>query len=66
MKKKQMYQTLAGAVGVCFIVCLISTVTAITDMIKNGGSLPLAMILCTLMTGFCTVVIWKSVRNVED
>lgn len=66
MKKKQMYQVLAGAVGVCFIVCLVSTVTAVVELLKNGGAFPLTMIVSTILTGFCTVVIWRSVRTIED
>jgi len=66
MKKKQMYQMLAGAVGICFIVCLVSTVKALLEVSKAGGTLPFAMIVTTVMTGFCTVVIWKSVRRSEE
>lgn len=66
MKKKQMCLMLAGLVSICCLVCLISAVTSVAAAVQAGGSIPTGMIMLTLVTAFCTVMIWKGVREMEE
>lgn len=66
MKKKQACQMIAGVVSICAILCIMSTVKAFMQVRAVGGSFPMGMILLSLMTVVCTILIWNGVRNMDE
>lgn len=64
--KKQACLMIAGIVSICCMISLIDTVLAIIGAVRGGGDIPVAMIFLTLLTGYCTVFLWRSVRKMED
>ena len=62
---KQACMIIAAAVSVCFLVCLISTVQVVLAARANGGSIPLGMVMLTLVTLLCAALIWKGVRDMD-
>lgn len=66
MNKKKSTQMIAGLVSICSLISMISSVRAIFEARANGGAFPLSMVVMTLVTVACTVVIWNGARNMED
>ena len=65
MKKKQICTLLAALVSVCLVVSLVSTGVGILGAVQSGGEVPTGMVMLTLVTAVCTVMIWKGVREME-
>lgn len=65
MKKKQVCTGLAVLVSVCFLVSLISTGIAMLGAVQSGAAAPMGMVMLILVTGFCTVMIWRGIREME-
>lgn len=65
MKKKQMCMILAAVVSVCFLVCLASTAMVLVSVARSGAELPLGMVMVTLVTALCAVMVWRGVREME-
>lgn len=57
---------IAGLVGICAIVSGVSMVNAFREAIETGGEKPISMVLITLVTVVCAVVIWRSVGSMEE
>ena len=57
---------IAGVVSICAILCIMSTVKAFMQVHAVGGSFPMGMILLSLMTVVCTILIWNGVRNMDE
>lgn len=57
---------IAGIVSICCMICLIDTVLAVIGAVRGGAEIPVGMIMLTLVTGCCTFLLWRSVRNMED
>lgn len=66
MNKKQVCQMIAGLVAICAIVSGISTVDAFRTAVETGGDKPISMVIITLVTVVCAVVIWRNVRNMDE
>lgn len=66
MKKKQVCLMIAGMVSICCLISLIATVTGVVAAVRSGGEIPTGMVMLTLVTAFCTAVIWRGVRDMED
>lgn len=66
MNKKQVCQMIAGLVAICAIVSGISTVDAFRAAVEIGGDKPISMVIITLVTVVCAVVIWRNVRNMDE
>lgn len=66
MDKKKGSQMIAGLVSICSLISIISLVRAILETRSNGGTFPVSMLLMTIVTVGCTLVIWHGVRNMED
>lgn len=66
MKKKQACQMIAGIVSICALISIISTVQAFLEVRASGGAYPVSMILLSLMTVLCTVLIWRGVINMDE
>ncbi len=65
MKKKQACQMLAGLVSICALVSLINTIQAAVMVRSTGGEFPMGMLMLTILTLVCTVVIWNGVRHMD-
>ncbi len=63
--KKQACLMIAGIVSICCMICLIDTVLAIIGAVQGGGDIPWGMVMLTLLTGYCTVLLWRSVRKMD-
>ena len=57
---------IAGLVGICAIVSGISTFQAFRTALEVGGEKPIGMVLITLVTVLCAVMIWRSVTSMEE
>ena len=57
---------IAGIVSICCMICLIDTVLAVIGAVQGGEDIPVAMVFLTLLTGYCTVLLWRSVRKMDD
>lgn len=66
MKKKQACQMVAGLVSVCAVLSLLSTAKNIMLYLEEGGTFPIGMLMLTLITIVCTVVIWRGVMHMDD
>lgn len=66
MNKKKSTQMIAGLVSICSLISIISTVRAILEARNTGGAFPFSMVVMSLVTVACTVVIWNGTRNMED
>lgn len=64
--KKQACLMIAGIVSICCMISLIDTVLAIIGAVQGGAEIPVGMIMLTLVTGYCTFLLWRSVRRMED
>lgn len=65
MKKKQLCLLIAALVSICLVVCLISTAVAVFAAVQTGAEVPMGMVMMTLVTALCTVMIWRGVREME-
>jgi membrane protein implicated in regulation of membrane protease activity len=65
-RKKQLCLGLAGLVSICFLISLLSTVTALVAALQAGAELPVGMVFLTALTAMCTVMLWKGVREMEE
>lgn len=65
-RKKQICILIAGVVSICCVISLISTVTGVLGAVRSGEPIPTGMVMLTLVTAFCTAVIWKGVRDMEE
>lgn len=65
MKKKQLCMIVAAMVSVCLVVSLVSTGIGVLSAMQSGGEIPTGMVMLTLVTGVCTYMIWKGVREME-
>ena len=65
MKKKQICTLLAALVSVCLVVSFVSTGIGILGAVQSGGEVPTGMVMLTLVTAVCTLMIWKGVREME-
>ena len=63
--KKIICMGIAAAVSVCFVVTLVSTVQVVASAIQSGAAVPSGMIMLTLVTLLCSVLIWKGVRDMD-
>lgn len=66
MNKKKASQMIAGLVSICSVISIVSSVCAILEARRIGGAFPVSMVLMSLVTVACTLVIWHGVRNMED
>lgn len=66
MNKKKSTQMIAGLVSICSLISIISTVRAILESRAVGGEFPYSMVIMSVVTVICTVVIWNGTRNMED
>ncbi len=66
ISRKQMALVVAAVVSMCFIICLVSTVEAVSAALQAGLEVPYGMVMLTVLTMVCTVVIWKGVREMKD
>lgn len=66
MNKKKSTQMIAGLVSICSLISIISTVRAILESRAAGGAFPYSMMIMSLVTVVCTLVIWNGTRNMED
>lgn len=64
--KKQACLMIAGIVSICGMICLIDTVLAIIGAVQSGSAIPVGMVMLTLVTGYCTFLLWRGVRQMED
>ena len=64
--KKQACLMIAGIVSICTIICLISSIVGVADALHSGSVMPYMSMVMTLVTAVNTVIIWKSVRDMED
>ena len=53
---------IAALVSICCIVCLVNTIEAI----KAGGAFPFVTLVLTVVTGICTVAVWRGVMHMDD
>ncbi len=65
MNKKLICILIAVVVSICCAVSLIGTIRAVTLSVRSGGVLPTGMIMLSLVTLVCTVVIWKGVLEMK-
>ena len=66
MTKKKICMMIAALVSICCLVSLVSTVIGVLAAVKSGGAVPTGMVMLTLVTAFCTVMIWRGVREMEE
>ena len=65
MKKKQVCMMIAALVSICAVIAIGSTVMAFVSAAKAGAAMPTGMAFLSLVTIFCTVMIWRGVRDME-
>lgn len=65
MKKKQICLLIAALVSICLVVCVVSSAVAVVAAVQNGAEIPMGMVMMTLVTALCTVMIWRGVREME-
>lgn len=65
MKKKQVCLLIAALVSICMVVCLVSTGIGVLGAVRSGDDVPLGMVMLSLVTVVCTVMIWRGVREME-
>ena len=63
LTKKQLCAVIAAAVSICFLICLINTVRVWMAAAAAGAEFPVGMLMLTIVTGLCTVIIWRGVRE---
>ncbi len=63
MKKRQISLMIAALVSICAVISVVSALIAIVNTQKAGASFPVGMLLMALVTVFCTVMIWRGVRD---
>ncbi len=63
--KKKICMGIAAAVSVCFVVTLIGTAEVVYSAVQSGAAIPTGMIMLTLVTLLCSVLIWKGVREMD-
>lgn len=56
---------IAGLVSICALVSLINTIQAAVMVRSTGGEFPMGMLMLTILTLVCTVVIWNGVRHMD-
>lgn len=66
MSKKKACMAIAALVSVCAVTCLISTIHSFVLAIGAGGDIPTGMLMLTLVTFFCTFIIWRGVRQMDE
>ena len=64
-RKKTICIGIAVIVSVCFLVSLITTVGVVAAAVQSGSTVPAGMIMLSLVTLVCTVLIWKGVREMD-
>lgn len=57
---------IAGLVSVCAVLSLVTTVRSSLLALEQGSTFPAGMLMLTLVTVVCTVVIWRGVIHMED
>lgn len=57
---------IAGLVSVCAVLSLVTTVRSSLLALEQGSTFPTPMLMLTLVTVVCTVVIWRGVIHMED
>lgn len=65
MKKRQICLMIAALVSICAVIAVGSTVVAFTAAVKSGAAMPVGMAFLSIVTIFCTVMIWRGVRDME-
>ena len=65
MKKKQICLMVAALVSICAVIAVGSTVMAFVAAVQAGESVPMGMAMLSLVTIFCTVMIWRGVHDME-
>lgn len=65
MKKKQVCTLIAALVSLCLVVSVVSTAVSVLGAVQTGGEAPMGMVMLTLVTALCTIMIWKGVREME-
>lgn len=65
MNKKLICTLIAVVVSICCAVSLIGTIRAVLLAIQSGSAIPTGMIMLSLVTLFCAVIIWKGVLEME-
>ncbi len=65
MKKKQVCLMIAALVSICAVIAVGSTVMAFAAARSAGEPLPMGMAMLSLVTVFCTVMIWRGVHEME-
>ena len=65
MNKKLICTLIAAVVTICALVSLISTLRLGLLSSRAGTPMPFGMVMLTLVTVFCAVMIWKGVRDME-
>ena len=63
--RKRICMGIAAAVSVCFLVSLISTVEVAAAAVRSGAAVPTGMVMLTIVTLVCAVLIWKGVREMD-
>ena len=63
--KKGICIGIAVVVTVCFLVSLVSTIVVTVAAVRSGAEVPAGMIMLSLITLVCAVLIWKGVREME-
>jgi hypothetical protein len=66
MKKKQICLLIAVLVSLCALVSLGATVMAVAGAVQMDSEIPSGMVMLTLVTLFCTVMIWRGVREMQE
>jgi hypothetical protein len=66
MKKKQICLLIAVLVSLCALVSLGATVMAVAGAAQMDSEIPSGMVMLTLVTLFCTVMIWRGVREMQE
>ena len=64
-RKKLVCMGIAVVVSLCFLVSVISTIGVVAAAAQSGSSVPAGMIMLSLVTLVCAVLIWKGVREME-
>ena len=57
---------IAALVSICAAISLVSTVRMALIALEYGADIPMGMVFLTLVTIFCTIMIWKGIREMEE
>ena len=65
MKKRQVCQMIAALVSICAVISVGSTVAAFVAASRAEAEYPMGIAFLSLVTIFCTVMIWRGVMQME-